>query len=107
MLDATRVTDQLTKARAYADSIGKRDQLEQQLTYLDTYAEDGERGRSRCRLFPDFAPHSFEFVLEVKKPDGTYNTWFNGGLIFHGGGKGGMPELSVSLSNEVGWQVHT
>lgn len=37
--------------------------------------------------------------------------WFSGGLIFHGphdnGGDGGMPTLSVNLSEGYGWSIHT
>lgn len=52
-------------------------------------------------LFKDFAPHSFEFAA-----DGLC-----GGLIFHGshdgGGNGGAPTFSVSLTPVDGWSIHT
>jgi len=107
MLDTTEVTEQLMEARAFADSIGLREQFEKRLAYLDTYAEHGDRGKSRCHLFPDFAPYSFSILMQVRNGEGEYRTWFNGGLIFHGPTDGGAPNFSVSLSAEQGWQVHT
>jgi len=107
MLDTTEVEYQLAEARAFADSIGLRDQLEGRLAYLDSYAEGEERGKSRCNLFPDFAPYSFAILMQVRNGEGEYRTWFNGGLIFHGPTNGGAPNYSVSLTNEPGWQVHT
>ena len=87
------------------------DQLKDQLRYLDTYAEHGDRGRTQCRLWSDFAPHSFYFVMKLKNGTGEYVRWFNGGLIFHGahdrGGDGGAPTFSVSLTPASGWRVHT
>jgi hypothetical protein len=45
------------------------------------------------------------------KETGSYDYWFNGGLIFHGahdrGGDGGAPTYSVNLSPTDGWAVHT
>jgi len=58
------------------------------------------------RLFQDFAPHSFEFV-RLRNGEHVYN----GGLIFHGphdgGGNGGAPTFSVSLTPQDGWSIHT
>ncbi len=109
----------LVEARAHADKIGLRDQLEKQLTYLAEYACQTDPNRTRCVLYTDFAPMSFYFVMFVKKeigeapncPDDGYKRWFNGGLIFHGphdnGGDGGAPTFSVNLSPQDGWSVHT
>ncbi len=107
MLDDTGVTAQLEEVLEFADNIGLRAQLEQRLNYLDTYAEGDERGRSRCKLYTDFAPASFGFTMEVKNADGQYTTWFSGGLIFHGPTDGSSPNFCVSLSSEPGWQIHT
>ena len=109
MLDTSKVEKQLAITRRFADQHGLREQLEEQLRYLDTYGEDDDRGRVRCTLYPDFAPHSFGFRLERRQEDGSYVHWMSGGLIFHGsgGGSGGAPEYSVSLVPQIGWSVHT
>lgn len=110
MLDTSRVEAELARARAFAKEHGLSDQLEQQLQYLDTYAEEeNDRGRTRCKLFMDFAPYSFGFQLEMRQKDGSYKGWFNGGLVYHGpnGGRGGAPEYSVSLVPTVGWSINT
>lgn len=106
--------EQLEKARKFADSWGAewRAQLEDRLEYLDTYAEHGNRGRSRCDLYSDFAPHSFYFCLHVRDDkSGEYKMWFNGGLILHAdhdrGGDGGLPTFSVNIGGRYGWAIHT
>ncbi len=103
--------EQLREAFKVARSLGMSDQLKQRLRYLDTYAEHDDRGRTQCRLFEDFAPHSFYFVMKRRQEDGSYKRWFNGGLIFHGahdnGGDGGAPTFSVSLVPATGWQIHS
>ena len=110
MLDATEVEQRLAEARALADSMGLRDNLERQLAFLDEYAEDDDRGRTRCRLYHDFAPYSFGFLMRLRR-GGKYLDWFNGALIFHGphdgGGSGAAPTLAVCLKPTVGWTVHT
>lgn len=69
-----------------------------------------------CTLYKDFAPLSFEFVMNVTDVnDPAYERghkfWFNGGVIAHGANSNGcgMPELSVTLDTKpfVNWQVHT
>jgi len=96
------------------------------LEYLRTYGGDG--AAVRVILFKDFAPNSFEFVLEkrVTNPERQarllvaghrvqhgilWERWFNGGLIFHGahdgGGDGGAPTFSVNITPQSGWRVHT
>jgi hypothetical protein len=110
----------LQEVRAMADKIGKRESLEKALDYLDTYAcrvdgPDGktvlDRTRTRCLLFKDFAPLSFEFLIQRRQPDGSYADWFNGGCIFHGKidgyGSGSAPTFSVCLAPTDGWEIHT
>lgn len=84
--------------------------LKERLEYLDKYAETN-RGDTRCILFKDFAPMSFEFVMQKKGPDGEYKRWFNGGLIFHQAhdSGAGAPTFSVRLGNnkKSGWSIHT
>ena len=95
----------------FADKAGLREQLDANLRFLDEYAEHGDRGKSRCRLYPDGAPYSFGFVLERRLDDGEYEHWFTSGLIFHGshdgGGSGSYPTLAVCLTPTNGWQIHT
>ncbi|MBN1772543.1 MAG: DUF4120 family protein [Deltaproteobacteria bacterium] len=111
MLDTTEVETRLAEARAFADKVGLRENLEDQLRYLDEYAEHGDRGKTCCRLYRDSAPQSFGFVMTVRREGGIYKTWFNGGLIFHGphdgGGDGGEPTLAVCLTPTTGWAIHT
>ena len=112
MLEIAReARPRLHKAFKYAREIGMIDQLKDQLRNLDTYAEHDERGRTRCVLWDDFAPHSFFFEMSVKDREGEFRHWFNGGLIFHGshdgGGNGGAPTFSVNLTPQSGWRMHT
>lgn len=100
------------KASAAAKAITGNNSLQSRLDYLASYADHDDNGRTRCTLYKDFAPLSFEFVMEVRdSPDDEYRRWFNGGLIFHGAhdgfGSGGAPTFSVSLNPTDGWSVHT
>jgi hypothetical protein len=92
---------------AYAEKIGMKQQLDGRLNYLDTYAD----GETCCHLGKDFAPYSYFFTMDKRQPDGSYKTWFSGGLIFHGkhdnGGDGSFPTLSVCLAHMDGWSIHT
>jgi len=110
MLDTTTVTEKLAEVQAFAVRIGMRDNLEAQLRFLDEYAEDGDRGRTCCRLYHDGAPFSFGFLMRLRR-GGKYLDWFNGALIFHGphdgGGDGTAPTLAVCLQPTAGWTVHT
>jgi len=45
----------------FARAQGREAQLREKLDYLDNYAG---RENTRCRLFADFAPQSFGFVIE-------------------------------------------
>jgi len=96
---------------AFADKVGLRAQLDEKLKCLDEYAEHGDRGKTRCHLSPDLAPHSFGFVIERRVDDDDYQPWFVGGLILHGAhdnsGDGSFPTLAVSMNPTVGWQIHT
>jgi len=96
---------------AFANKVGLRAQLDDKLKFLDEYAEHGERGKTRCRIYRDFAPYSFAFLIEQRNGNGGYQAWFNGGLLFHGahdnGGDGSFPTLAVCLNPSVGWQIHT
>ena len=100
------------KVKEFAEKNGLLKQLEERLKYLDTYAEHNERGKTKCLLFKDFAPYSFQFVIQKKDKNDNYKYWFNGGLIFHGfhdnSGDGSFPTLTVNLSSQKnGWSIHT
>lgn len=83
------------------------DGLKERLAYLENYGSQ----ETQCRIYKDFAPFSFSFVLYRKSKEGEWEPWFNGGLIYHGphdnGGDGGAPTFSVNLSSHHGWAIHT
>ena len=104
----------------FATKSGQLDKLQRELDYLDNYGigEGEPKDKTRCDLYRDFAPQSFYFVLYMKQrvttgesPKDDYVKWFNGGLIYHGkhdnGGDGGFPTLSVNLTPQYGWSIHT
>jgi len=102
----------LSETRDFAKSVGLLNDLEAQLSYLSGYAcRDEETDRTICNLYPDFAPHSFYFVMELKNEETKeYNRWFNGGLIFFNAGESGVsgPQYTVRLdSSKSGWSIHT
>lgn len=98
--------------KKFAEEAGRMEELQKELDYLGNYAcTEEDPDRTRCRLGYDFSPYSFYFIMDVKDNNGGYKRWFNGGLIYHGnhdrGGDGGMPTLSVNLTPQDGWRVHT
>lgn len=114
--------DHLRSVMKFARESGRIEQLKDQLRYLGSYAEHDNDGKTRCRLYADFAPQSFYFWMDlhrdhVRDPSAVefdedgFTPWFNGGLIFHGshdnGGDGGAPTFSVNLTPTDGWSVHT
>ncbi|MFO0675330.1 MAG: DUF4120 family protein [Polyangiaceae bacterium] len=84
--------------------------LKSRLEYLDQYGGKAN-DRTRVRLFRDFAPYSFSFVVEKKNDAGAWSTLFNGGLLFHGPhdghGSGAVPTFAVSITPATGWSIHT
>lgn len=89
-----RNEEHFAAVKAFAEENGIADELQKVLDYLDGYAnsdsrDHGEPDRTVCKLFKDFAPQSFSFVMEK---DGKF--WFNGGAIFYG-------------MNDPRWGVHT
>jgi len=96
--------------KAKAVELGLEKKLQEKLDYLGGYACHETPEDTRCRLFQDRAPLSFEFVMEKRQPDGTYKRWFNGGMIFYGAGDQGFgaPQFSVRIGNlDAGWSIHT
>ena len=103
-----RTNGKLDLVKVFAAKVGKTDDLQKQLDYLAGYSDN----ETRCVLYTDFAPNSFAFdMLRRKKDDGSWEHWFNGGLLWHGThddfGSGAAPTLSVCLSPTDGWSVHT
>jgi hypothetical protein len=102
----------------FAEDMGLKDQFQKQLDYLGNYAEqegcsyDKSIGAGTiCRLYKDFAPHSFTFILYGHKTAfADLKAMFNGGLIYQGPtspANGSFPSLTVSLNKGDGWFVHT
>jgi len=116
----------LETVRKFAEETNQLKGLQERLDYLGNYGCNSGR-QTRCRLYKDFAPMSFYFVMEVKKeddpdnrsrnygwskddPDSEYRRWFNGGLIYFDAGDTGVsgPQYSVRIdSSKSGWSVHT
>ncbi len=99
------------EVKAFAEKTGQMVQLQEKLDYLDTYAEHGDRGKTRCRLWKDYAPCSFNLLMERRQEDGSYERWWNGGLIYHGQhdgfGSGSAPTFSTCVTPTSGWSVHS
>ena len=92
----------------FARAAGAGDRLQRQLDRLNALARNG-----RCRLFRDFAPHSFTFVVEDRQPDSSWRQALNGGLIYSGPTQpldGSGPAFCVGISqsgNAHDWSIHT
>ncbi len=86
--------------------------LKRALDRLESFERKGPDGQPTVRvvLSPDFAPHSFEFLVERSVTDGWEATLI-GGLLFHGSHDGfgscAGPTFAVSLTSAVGWSIHT
>lgn len=119
-IDTSRCQEHFDEVEAFALKNDRHEQLMGRLAYLcqgDREEDDmcywGRPMRDfRLTLFRDFAPYSFEFLLECQPKDSE--DWvraFNGGIIFHGphdnGGDGGAPTFSVNLTPQDGWSIHT
>jgi len=97
------------RVRLFAEKTGKLKNLVDNITYLDTYADNS----CKCVMGVDFAPASFAFCMMKKDGGGIWVPWFNGGLIYHGDqtlwdeNAGYVDPLSVTLTEKDGWSVHT
>jgi hypothetical protein len=110
MIDVSACKEYFEQVKEFALRTEQLKQLEEQLGYLGKYADHNNDGLTKCLLFRDFAPFSFEFVMQ-KKVNGQFTNWFNGGLIYHGShdgnGSGSAPTFAVTLNSTQGWSVHT
>ena len=108
MLVTHRVIEALAKARAFAASVGLTENLEKNLAFLANYIDSK---RTRCTLYPDHAPYSFSFLMELQTEHGFWQPMFEGGLIYHGPldayGSGTYPTLAVTIQPVNGWTIHT
>lgn len=97
MLETSRVTAELEAARAFADKVGLRAQLECQLTYLDRYAAPRI---TRCVLSPHSAPYSFSYEMQRETRRDEWSSWFSGTLIYNG------PRDGFDAKT-MGWTIRT
>jgi len=104
MIDVTMCDDYYKQVLEFAEKIGKKEQLLEQLDRLERMAMNR---KGKIFLSKDFAPYSFYWILRRNDSD----VIMNGGLIFHGshdcGGYGGAPTFSVNLTPVDGWSIHT
>ena len=100
------------KVREFARSIGADAELQKRLDFLAGF---GDPAKVRCRLYSDFAPHSFFWRIEYSSPQG-WKPGLVGGLIYSGPGApsdGSAPSFSVSLNPDAAtgrkhmWSIHT
>jgi hypothetical protein len=99
--------------RKFARSVGAEDELEGALTRFAHLPE------ARMKIYKDWAPQSFAFLLESKGADGIYRRDFNGGILWSGPASeagpgnvldGGFPSLSVHIGptgDKHRWSMHT
>jgi len=104
--------DYMKEVSNFAEKRGIKHLLQKRLDYLDTYAEHGERGKTKCFLYRDFAPYSFQFKMKIKDKDrdNNYKDWFFGGLVYFGKGDSGFgsPQYTVRIGElDEGWSIHT
>lgn len=118
MVDVTACEEHFRNVTRFAAERGLQEKFAGRIEYLATYANrpgclyDKLEGKdTRCRLFKDFAPYSFGFVMECREaPDQPWQRWFSGGLIFHDAGSSGVTgECSVRLGDcsKADWGIHT
>ena len=64
MLDTSKLPEgYLDEVKAFADKVGKRQSLDDQLGYLEKWGEKDGVYRYDVMLYKDFAPYSFEFTI--------------------------------------------
>ena len=107
--------DHFTDTERFAKEAGALDNLRERLQYLAGYAQNGGERITRCKLFKDWATHSFAFMIQIFE-NGEWRDWFRGGLIYSGPGQpsdGSAPSLTVNIDPDAAsgtkhmWSVHT
>jgi hypothetical protein len=97
----------------FARSVGAAAELQKHFDVLANFG--GDAAKVRCRLYSDFAPHSFFWRMEYSSPEG-WKTGLVGGLIYSGPGApsdASAPSFSVSLNPDAAtgrkhmWSIHT
>lgn len=117
MLDI-KCPEYFAEVMRFATQTGLTEQLMRTLIREAEYAngegcayDQSEGKNTKCEIYSDFAPHSFRFnMLCQKEPDGEWEFWFNGGIIYQGPEQpadGSAPSFTVSLNSGTGWFVHT
>lgn len=91
--------------------------LKDTISYLHNFG--GNEDCYTTKLYKDFAPWSFYFMMFRADKDGTLKFFMNGGMIYSGPGledegsirlDGGAPSFTVSLEptgDEHRWSIHT
>lgn len=77
------------RVKAWAREQGLGDRLQKTLDYLADYGQQ----ETRCLVFTDFAPHSFQVTMQRADKDGGWCDWWHGGCIYN--------------KNDGNWSVHT
>lgn len=107
MLEITN-QDYFNSVMEFAVKTSQVSQLQSKLDYLNNYGS-GANKETKCLLYKDFAPNSFEFTM-LEKRNGEFSPMFNGGLIYYGDGESGVgsPQFSVRLNTTgSGWSINT
>lgn len=102
-LDFEGSEEHMAKTLEFAEKRGITDKFLEKLEYLNNFRPDIVE---KVRLFYDWAPNSFGFVMWLKSGE----SWLNGGMIYHGPGDSGVgaPTYSVRIGElDEGWSIHT
>lgn len=79
MIDV-RCPEHFQAVKAFAEAEGLGDRLQETLDYLADYGQQA----TRCLVYQDFAPHSFQVTMQSLDKD-VWRDWWHGGCIYHGG----------------------
>jgi hypothetical protein len=99
--------ERLSEALQHGRTIGEYPSLKKALRHLSHWGESGFGGRHKttCHVYPDFAPHSFQFSVTDNEKGQAHLV---GGIIYHGASKGEeVNNFSCVLEPTAGWRIHT
>jgi len=68
--------------RRWAAENGLEERFQEIIDYLDGYG--GER-ETRCLVFTDFAPQSFQVTMQRLDDNDVWRDWWHGGCIYRDG----------------------